>query len=147
MESWRNDLFDRFYLSWRGIDAAYDKIAAGCGVTSNVMNIMTLLYKRRMPMVQNELCKDLHLSKQTVTSVLDGLEKRGWITRSIAEGDRRSRMVALTEEGRASGRHIGRAMRSVELAAFAALTDEEQHALVDSMDKLWSSLADVLREE
>lgn len=146
MESWRNDLFDRFYLSWSGIDAAYDKIAAGCGVTSNVMNIMTLLYKRRIPTVQNELCKDLHLSKQTVTSVLDGLEKRGWITRSIAEGDRRSRVVALTEQGRTYGRHFGRAMRSVELAAFAALTDEEQHALVDSMEKLWNSLADVLRD-
>lgn len=147
MESWRNDLFDRFYVSWRGIDAAYDKIATGCGVTANMMNIMTLLYKRRMPMAQNELCKDLHLSKQTVTSVLDGLEKRGWITRSIAEGDRRSRMVALTEEGCVFGRHFGRAMRSIELAAFAALTDEEQYALVDSMEKLWNSLADVLREE
>lgn len=147
MEAWRNDLFDRFYRSWSGIDAAYDKIAAGCGVTSNIMNILTLLYKQRTPMTQNELSRELHLTKQTVTSVLDSLEKRGLVTRNIAEGDRRSRVVALTDEGRVSGRRIGRAMRSVELSAFAALSDEEQHALVDSMEKLWHSLAHILDSE
>ncbi|WP_283675110.1 MarR family winged helix-turn-helix transcriptional regulator [Butyricicoccus sp. Marseille-Q5471] len=147
MEAWRNDLFDRFYRSWSGIDAAYDKIAAGCGVTSNIMNILTLLYKQRTPMTQNELSHELHLTKQTVTSVLDSLEKRGLVTRSIAEGDRRSRVVALTDEGRVSGRRIGRAMRSVELSAFAMLSDEEQQALVDSMEKLWHGLAQVLENE
>lgn len=147
MEAWRNDLFDRFYRSWSGIDAAYDKIAAGCGVTSNIMNILTLLYKQRTPMTQNELSHELHLTKQTVTSVLDSLEKRGLVTRSIAQGDRRSRVVALTDEGRVSGRRIGRAMRSVELSAFAMLSDEEQQALVDSMEKLWHGLAQVLENE
>lgn len=147
MEAWRNDLFDRFYRSWSGIDAAYDKIAAGCGVTSNIMNILTLLYKQRTPMTQNELSHELHLTKQTVTSVLDSLEKRGLVTRSIAEGDRRSRVVALTDEGRVSGRRIGRAMRSVELSAFAMLSDEEQQALVDSMEKLWHGLAQVIENE
>ena len=139
MEAWRNDLFDRFYRSWSGIDAAYDKIAAGCGVTSNIMNILTLLYKQRTPMTQNELSHELHLTKQTVTSVLDSLEKRGLVTRSIG--------VALTDEGRVSGRRIGRAMRSVELSAFAMLSDEEQQALVDSMEKLWHGLAQVLENE
>lgn len=147
MESWRNDLFDQLYRSWRGIDAAYDKIAARCGVTSNIMNILTLLYKHRKPMTQNELSKELYLTKQTVTSVLDSLEKRGLVTRSIAEGDRRSRIVTLTDEGRVSGRRIGRVMRSVELAAFSTLPDEEQHALVENMEKLWHSFSDILENE
>lgn len=147
MEPRGNDLFDRFYRSWSGIDAAYDKIAAGCGVTSNIMNILTLLYKKRVPMTQNELSKELYLSKQTVTSVLDSLEKRGLVTRNIAEGDRRSRVVTLTEEGRVSGRRMGRAMRSVELSAFAMLSEEEQHAMVDGMEKLWHGLAHILGNE
>ena len=90
MEHLSNDVFDRYYKSWRGIDAAYDKIAAQCGVTSNIMNILTLLYQHRTPMSQNEISRELYLSKQTVTSVVDSLEKRGFVTRSISEGDRRS---------------------------------------------------------
>lgn len=147
MKSWDNDLFDRFYRSWSGIDAAYDKIAAECGVTSNIMNILTMLYKRRTPMTQNELSRELHLTKQTVTSVLDSLEKRGLVTRRIAEDDRRSREVMLTDEGCVTGRRVGRAMRGVELSAFEALSKEEQNTLVDSMEKLWHSLAHILGSE
>lgn len=146
MEHWENDLFERYYKSWRGIDATYDQIAASCGVTSNIMNILTLLYKHRTPMTQNELSRELHLSRQTITSVVDSLEQRGLVSRSIAENDRRSRMITLTEEGRASGRHIGRTMRNVELSAFKKLTTEEQHALVDIMEKLWHSMEDTLKE-
>ena len=103
-----SNLFDRFYKSWRGIEVAYEKIASDCGVTTNVMYILTLLYKNCEPMTQNELSKELHLSKQTVTSVVDSLEKRGWVTRSIDPNDRRNRIVTLTESGRETGRHIGR---------------------------------------
>ena len=80
MDERESNLFDRFYKSWRGIEVAYEKIASDCGVTTNVMYILTLLYKNCEPMTQNELSKELHLSKQTVTSVVDSLEKRGWVT-------------------------------------------------------------------
>lgn len=146
MERWENDLFERYYKSWRGIDAAYDQIAASCGVTSNIMNILTLLYKHRTPMTQNELSRELHLSRQTVTSVVDSLEQRGLVSRSIAENDRRSRMITLTEDGRASGRRIGRTMRNVELSAFKKLSSEEQNALVDIMEKLWHSMEETLAD-
>lgn len=142
-----DELFDRYYKSWRGIESAYDKIAANHGVTSNIMNILTLLYKQRAPMTQNELSKELNLSRQTVTSVVDSLEARGLVTRSIAEGDRRSRVISLTEQGRAAGREMGRAMRRIELSAFEALSGEDQIAFVDNMEKLWHGLAHALGEE
>ena len=118
MDERESNLFDRFYKSWRGIEVAYEKIASDCGVTTNVMYILTLLYKNCEPMTQNELSKELHLSKQTVTSVVDSLEKRGWVTRSIDPNDRRNRIVTLTESGRETGRHIGRTMRRAEFSAF-----------------------------
>lgn len=136
-----NDLFDRYYKSWRGIEVAYDKIAATHGVTYNIMNILTLLYKQRAPMTQNELSRELNLSRQTVTSVVDSLETRGLVTRSIAEEDRRSRVIRLTDQGRTFGREIGRDMRRIELSAFQAFSDDEQVAFVDSMEKLWHGLA------
>lgn len=141
-----HDLFDRFYKSWRGIDIAYDKIAADCGMTNNGMTVLTLLYKNRAPMSQHELSQELHLPRQTVTNVIDNLEARGYATRSIDPKDRRSRVVTLTEEGRISGRRIGRAMREVEIAAFSALSVEECQAVVGLMETLWHSFAQVLKE-
>lgn len=142
-----SELFDRYYESWWGIEAAYEKIAATHGVTSNILNIITLLYKKRTPMTQNDLSRDLHLSRQTVTSVVDSLEHRGLVTRSIAESDRRSRVVVLTDEGRVFGRKLGRAMRKMELDAFGLFSEEELHALVDGMEKLWRGLSRALGEE
>lgn len=142
-----SELFDRYYESWWGIEAAYEKIAATHGVTSNILNIITLLYKKRTPMTQNDLSRDLHLSRQTVTSVVDSLEHRGLVTRSIAESDRRSRVVVLTDEGQVFGRKLGRAMRKMELDAFGLFSEEELHALVDGMEKLWHGLSRALGEE
>lgn len=142
-----SELFERYYESWWGIEAAYDKIAATYGVTSNIMNILTKLYKEKHPMSQNDLSRDLHLSRQTVTSVVDSLEHRGLVTRSISESDRRSRMVALTDEGRVFGRKLGRAMRRMELDAFGLFSEEELQALVDGMEKLRHGLSHVLGEE
>nr|WP_325212415.1 MarR family transcriptional regulator [uncultured Oscillibacter sp.] len=146
MERPDSGLFDRYYKSWNGIEAAYDKIAATYGVTSNIMDVITLLYKNRTPMTQNDLSRELYLSRQTVTSVVDSLERRGLVTRSIAEGDRRSRIVLLTEEGRKFGRKLGRAMRKMELDAFGLFSKEELHALVDGMEKLWHGLARALED-
>lgn len=144
MDSVWSNLFERYYKSWNGIEAAYDKIAASYGVTSNVMNVLTLLCKNREPMTQNDLGQELYLSRQTVTSVVDSLERRGLVTRSIAEGDRRSRVVCLTEEGRAFGRKLGRAMRKMEMDAFALFSTEELRSFVDGIEKLSAGLTNLM---
>ena len=144
MDSIWNNLFERYYKSWNGIDAAYDKIAASYGVTSNVMNILTLLCKNREPMTQNELSQELYLSRQTITSVVDSLERQGLVTRSISEKDRRSRVVCLTDEGRSFGRKLGRAMRKMEMDAFGMFSTEELRAFVYGMEKLSQGLDHVL---
>lgn len=144
MDSVWSNLFERYYKSWNGIEAAYDKIAASYGVTSNMMNVLTLLCKNREPMTQNDLGQELYLSRQTVTSVVDSLERRGLVTRSIAEGDRRSRVVCLTEEGRAFGRKLGRAMRKMEMDAFALFSTEELRSFVDGIEKLSAGLTNLM---
>lgn len=97
-------------------------------------------------MTQTELGKDLHLSRQTVTSVVDSLERSGYVQRGTAEGDRRVRIVALTDTGRAFARQLGRAMRQTELRAFELFSDEELRALIDGMEKLWQGISHVLEE-
>ncbi len=140
-------VLEQYYESWLGLDAVYEKWAARRGITFNMLNILTLLVEQPEPMSQNELCRRLHLSKQTVASVIDSLEKRGMAVRRVSEEDRRSRMVCLTGQGEAFAREISVALHRFELHALSMLSAEEQAALVDTTHKLWRSMADALEQE
>ena len=140
-------VLEQYYESWLGLDAVYEKWAARRGITFNMLNILTLLVEQPEPMSQNELCRRLHLSKQTVASVIDSLEKRGMAVRRVSEEDRRSRMVCLTGQGEAFAREISVALHRFELHALSMLSAEEQAALVDTTHKLWPSMADALEQE
>lgn len=142
-----DELLERYYESWLGLDAVYEKWAARRGVTFNMLNILTLLDDEGVPLAQAELCRRLHLSKQTVASVVDSLEKRGLALRRASETDRRTREVCLTGEGRAAARALSEALRRFERRAFAMLPPEERHALVEASCRLQQSMAAALEEE
>ena len=48
-------LLSRYYETRAGINAAYDRIAARCGVTSNVLYLLDTLYCAEAPMTQSEI--------------------------------------------------------------------------------------------
>jgi DNA-binding MarR family transcriptional regulator len=47
-----------------------------------------------------ELAQHMHCDSSNITGIVDRLEERGLVERRAAEGDRRVRLVALTEHGR-----------------------------------------------
>ena len=133
MERTMDALLDRYFDTWLGMDAVYEKWAAHRGVTFNMLGVFDLLHRQGGVLPQAELCRRLHLSKQTVASVVDSLEKRGLALRRASETDRRTREVCLTGEGRAAARALSEALRRFERRAFAMLPPEEQHALVETL--------------
>jgi DNA-binding MarR family transcriptional regulator len=52
------------------------------------------------PRPMGELAQHMHCDNSNITGIVDRLEERGLVERRAAEGDRRVRLVALTEEGR-----------------------------------------------
>ena len=141
------ELLRQYYESWLGLDAVYEKWAARRGVTFNVFNMLTMLYEQAEPLSQAELCRRLHLSKQTVASVIDSLEKRGMAVRRVAQDDRRSRVVVLTEAGSAAARELSEAVKRFEIRALSMLRPEEREAMVDAMCKRQKSMEQALAQE
>lgn len=141
------ELLRQYYESWLGLDAVYEKWAARRGVTFNVFNMLTMLYEQAEPLSQAELCRRLHLSKQTVASVIDSLEKRGMAVRRVAQDDRRSRVVVLTEAGSAAARELSEAVKRFEIRALSMLRPEEREAMVDAMCKLQKRMEQALAQE
>jgi DNA-binding MarR family transcriptional regulator len=52
------------------------------------------------PRPMGELAQHLHCDNSNITGIVDRLTERGLVERQAAEGDRRVKLVALTEAGR-----------------------------------------------
>ena len=54
----------------------------------------------------SEIAEHLGVTRASVTSLIDGLVKKGWLERQSREGDRRSLVITPTHEGRAAFKNI-----------------------------------------
>jgi MarR family transcriptional regulator, organic hydroperoxide resistance regulator len=61
----------------------------------------------------------------TLTSVLDRLARRGYLTRDVDPADRRSFLISLTPDGRAAARTAAAAVTGLERQALATVTQED----------------------
>jgi DNA-binding MarR family transcriptional regulator len=88
------------------------------------------------PQTQLALAHTLGLDKTTLTSLLDRLEARGFVTRSLDSHDRRARIPALTAPGRKIERRVARARDETEAAVLCEFTDRERQLLRDLLTRL-----------
>ena len=98
------------------------EVSAAVGLSFIKIKTLRRLLVRPMPM--RELASVLVTDKPYMTQIVDALEERGLVVRTVDERDRRCRIASLTE----SGREV--ALRSEELltrppAALAQLPDHD----------------------
>ena len=75
----------------------------------------------------------------TLTSLLDRLTRRGYLTRTTDLADRRSFVVLLTPGGRAAARRAAAAVADLERQALATVTAAQRagfHALIDALTEV-----------
>jgi DNA-binding MarR family transcriptional regulator len=87
-----------------------------------------------------ELAERLHVSRATITALLDGLEAEGLVARRPDPTDRRARRVALTRAGRARAREIAPTHAARLAAVTRALDPDERAQLLALLDKLRAGL-------
>jgi MarR family transcriptional regulator, organic hydroperoxide resistance regulator len=83
---------------------------------------------------QRELAQRLHFDASNVTDIVDRLEARGLVERTVDPADRRVRRLVLTPEGEAVHRKIFD--RAIAEAPINSLTRAEQKALRDLLAKI-----------
>ncbi|HWK27313.1 MAG TPA: MarR family transcriptional regulator [Solirubrobacter sp.] len=89
----------------------------------------------------SELAAPLRLSVPTASRAVDGLIKRGIVTRRESASDRRSRLVALSDHGHAAAARLMHA-RLAMLATFVnEITPDEQAALLTALSPVLERIA------
>src|SRR3954452_9456324 len=86
------------------------------------------------PVPMSSVANVLRCDRSSVTWITDRLEERGYVERRADPGDRRVKLLALTEEGRRVREEI-RARLAVPPDSLARLTKTEQRALRDLLRK------------
>lgn len=135
-------LTEAYYDFWFRINELYRLRAAVRRVNENTLFLLDIL-DRKGPCAQNEIAAKLFLPKQTVSLGLSALEKKGCVRRlRPPEGDGRSKIVSLTDAGRAYSGTILGALRREEEAAFSRMPPQQLGVTVN----VFSLMADLLPE-
>ena len=86
------------------------------------------------PCSQRELAQSLHFDASNVTDIVDRLEERGLVSRTIDPSDRRVRRLVLTAEGESVRRKLFE--RALGEAPIQSLTPSELAQLRDLLAKI-----------
>ena len=88
------------------------------------------------PKKVSEIAKSLNVTPGTMTVNIDNLEKKGYVTRTRSEDDKRVVFISLTERGRKAFFHHRDFHKKMIKSAVANLTDDERDALMRCLTKL-----------
>ncbi len=80
-----------------------------------------VLEEQSQPISASHLVTRLGLGRTAMTSVVDRLERRGWVLRRPSARDRRVTHLTLTDSGRATAAAVRPAVRAVLAARLSAL--------------------------
>ena len=95
-----NQICFRLYTATRLITQAYTPLLTELGITyPQYLVLMVLWEKDNQPV--NDIAHRLLLETNTVTPLLQRMEKLGVVSRKKGEQDKRQQIVSLTEKGKA----------------------------------------------
>jgi len=139
----------RLMGEWRRIGHTVRQISeasiAESGLTEAQYMVLMSLYiheniEGKSVLNPSEISKWRGTSRNTISSLIRGLEEDGLIERHLDEQDRRKFNICLTDNGRAKvSRHAHKQFRIVG-GCFSNLTPAEQRTLSDLLSKLTTNL-------
>ncbi len=94
-----NQLCFRLYTASRLITQAYHPLLSAHGITYPQYLVLLVLWEKDAQPV-NDIAKRLYLETNTVTPLLQRMEREGVINRSKGREDARQIIVTLTEKGK-----------------------------------------------
>ena len=132
-----NQLCFRLYTAARLTMGAYHPYLEPLGITYPQYLVLLVLWEKdKQPVC--DLCKRLFLETNTVTPLLQRMEKAGLVTRTRGKEDTRQRIVSLTAKGRDLQEQAASIHECMHKEVALKLCDEKK--MVPLLDKLIEEL-------
>ena len=135
-----NQICFRLYSAARLVTQAYTPMLKALGITYPQYLVLLVLWEKdRQPV--NDIARRLMLETNTVTPLLQRMEKAGLIVRTKGQEDSRQRIVSLTKKGiemREQAKHIPECLATDIIQKTGE--EEEFAKMIPSLDKLIEGL-------
>jgi DNA-binding MarR family transcriptional regulator len=134
----------RINILAKRIHRRIDKEAAQYGLTGVQARILGFVYHKsnKRDIFQRDIEEELDIRRSSVTSVLQLMEKNGFIKRVSVSEDARLKKIILTEKGLEIQRNVYDFILKFEKILRDELSDDEENILVSLIDRLSKKIAD-----
>ncbi len=103
-------------------------------------NVMSALFKNGGEMTPSEIAEVVFREKNSITAVLNTMEKQGVVRREPSTNDRRSVKVVITEKGWKEVNRLSPVAQELSRGALTCLDKEKVEELVETMRTLRENL-------
>ena len=112
-------------------------------------NLLMTLYaiSQNQPCTQRQIAREWMIPKQTVNTILDGMQKKGYIRLDVLPTDRRSKRICLTPQGEAYAGPILDALDALEWRALQGMGTEQMEQKLALERRFLHCLSQALEEE
>ena len=137
-----NQLCFRLYTASRLISQAYHPLLSEYGLTYPQYLVLLVLWEKDAQPV-NDIAKRLFLETNTVTPLLQRMEKEGILTRSRGKKDARQMIVNLTEAGKGLKGKLTNVPRTIASSVLCnSITEETIPGLFCMLDDIIHRLSE-----
>jgi DNA-binding MarR family transcriptional regulator len=123
----------QLHLAGTKADALIAGVARRYGLSHAALNALAVIEGTGGPLPAGEITAQMHISTATMTSILDTLERRGYVRRQPDSTDRRRVLVDITPDAEALLDEVLPAVQQVVAETMSSLDDRALHAVLDAL--------------
>lgn len=116
------------------------------GLTPEQFLLVDILWNQG-PMSQQSLANNMQKDKNSVTKLVDALEKKSFIARRKNPNDKRSNIIVLTPKGEQMKQEAKQVGISMLDKVLAGISEEELRNFLNTLDKLSENMSQSLPQE
>ena len=109
-------------------------------VTPAQTHTLLYLHRHQGQAPQCEVIRHLRVKPSTANGILDRLEEKSLVIRSVSDSDARRRLITLTEKGAELQEQLHRAFHETEELMIEGLSGEEQTLLFSCLERVIQNL-------
>ncbi|MFA9465885.1 MAG: MarR family winged helix-turn-helix transcriptional regulator [Velocimicrobium sp.] len=131
-----SNLINKYYDDWFEINKLYYVWAKKHNISQKALFVLLEILNMDTPCIQTSICEHTSYPKQTVSKILNNLERQGLLKREINSIDKRNRIITLTSEGNLYAKSLLDELKATEIKAFLLLTKDERETVIDGFHLL-----------
>lgn len=97
--------------------------------------------------IQKEIAIFCHIEPASLTTILNGMEAKGYIERKNIDNNRRSLHVYLTETGKKYADRLDLEFAKIEAEALEGFSDADAQQLHDLLSRVYQNMANIPKKE